>query len=648
MSLLSPPAPGTLDFDSELAGQSPPIQEAARKLRDLLGGYGVEGDLPLRPASLSYRAPEDRVNLKAWAGLIHALPPAEQQKMPSLLRLLGRGAWALGEFQAAQRDFHNLGEALQDPAAKGDAFHHAYLAALERPHLPDAIYELKFALAAAGDRVSPVPLAKFEPEKILSADGFGLLARCRLTGTRDMVCVRTLDAIDLDSTPDELLAAYQRQRTVSHPAVLKIGSAALQDAAPHSLVLMVEYLEGSPLDGYVQRHGSLSVRDAQLIGKQMAEGLAAAHAAGLAHRAVRPANVNVQKLKEGGFRVILGDFGVMPRPDLLRQAQGQTAQLVRTRAGRTLVSALEFAAPEQLGRAAGPSGPASDLYSLGRTLCFALFDTPQPTVRHWQSLPEGLASLLNDCLKEEPAERPSAEEVVRRFEALLPPPAAPAAVPTPATSADAKPPALVTHTAPPPGVAQAFEPKRGAGAPSRRRLTPVEQLRLRLQRLTILYFLIALGVGLVLCLAYVIFFYRPAREPQVMAPVLGRVMLLDQPVADAKITFYPDDREGVIARGATNEKGEFILTSLLPKDGAYAGTYRVTIEKDQGKIRLSPTLPGGDPRNPNQVRFNPLYQIPEVHPLYSSPTQTPLVIVVPKEGFTDLEIRLSLQPSPRR
>ncbi len=94
MSLLAPPAPGTVDHDSELSRQPLAVQEAAKKLRELLAGYDIDGDLPLRPAGLAFRSPEDKKNFKDWCGLVHALPASEQQKLPSLLRLLGRAAWA--------------------------------------------------------------------------------------------------------------------------------------------------------------------------------------------------------------------------------------------------------------------------------------------------------------------------------------------------------------------------------------------------------------------------------------------------------------------------------------------------------------------------------------------------------------------------
>jgi DNA polymerase len=52
-------------------------------------------------------------------------------------------------------------------------------------------------------------------------------------------------------------------------------------------------------------------------------------------------------------------------------------------------------------------GPRSDVYGFGRTMCYALFQTPQPLMRHWRALPPRLAELLESCLEEDPRGRPA-------------------------------------------------------------------------------------------------------------------------------------------------------------------------------------------------------------------------------------------------
>jgi serine/threonine protein kinase len=60
------------------------------------------------------------------------------------------------------------------------------------------------------------------------------------------------------------------------------------------------------------------------------------------------------------------------------------ASLDRTLAGSSIAGTIEYAAPEQMGKLKGVAvGPSSDVYGFGKTCCFALFGTAQPTFQHW-------------------------------------------------------------------------------------------------------------------------------------------------------------------------------------------------------------------------------------------------------------------------
>jgi hypothetical protein len=60
-------------------------------------------------------------------------------------------------------------------------------------------------------------------------------------------------------------------------------------------------------------------------------------------------------------------------------------------------------------------GPYSDVYGFGKTCCYVLFQTTQPVLKHWQSLPGPLADLLSRCMEEKPEDRPRDFEVVLRW-----------------------------------------------------------------------------------------------------------------------------------------------------------------------------------------------------------------------------------------
>jgi DNA polymerase len=138
----------------------------------------------------------------------------------------------------------------------------------------------------------------------------------------------------------------------------------------------------------------------------MASGLQAAHGKGILHRDVKPANLLVRRPTSASepHQVKLIDFGLA-----LRRSGRETmlASAASTITGSSIAGTLEYAAPEQMGKLAGVAvSPASDVYGFARTCCYALFQTPQPLPRHWRSIPTDLADLLENCLEEDPANRP--------------------------------------------------------------------------------------------------------------------------------------------------------------------------------------------------------------------------------------------------
>jgi WD40 repeat protein len=162
------------------------------------------------------------------------------------------------------------------------------------------------------------------------------------------------------------------------------------------------------------------VKDLLAVGRQVAEGLGAAHGKGILHRDVKPANLLVRK-DESGWNVKLIDFGLALRRDADSETVRKMAQ-GGTLVGSSIAGTLDYGAPEQMGRLAGVSvGAYSDIYGFGKTCCLALFKTTQPLPRHWQSVPHDLALLLEQCLEEAPKQRPPDFTVVlKRLSNLCP------------------------------------------------------------------------------------------------------------------------------------------------------------------------------------------------------------------------------------
>jgi tRNA A-37 threonylcarbamoyl transferase component Bud32 len=164
-------------------------------------------------------------------------------------------------------------------------------------------------------------------------------------------------------------ADQQRQRALregriaarlSHPHAISVYDVALEHGQPW---LVMEYLPSRSLAEVLTEDGVLRVDQAAQIGAQVADALAATHAAGIVHRDVKPANILIG---EGGAvegLVKITDFGISHASGDVTLTQ--TGQITGTPA---------FLAPEVAqGR---PMTEASDVFSLGATLYTCLEGTP--------------------------------------------------------------------------------------------------------------------------------------------------------------------------------------------------------------------------------------------------------------------------------
>src|SRR3712207_1768945 len=170
-------------------------------------------------------------------------------------------------------------------------------------------------------------------------------------------------------TADETVIAQQRQRALregriaarlSHPHAITVFDVALEDGAPW---LVMEYLPSRSLAEVLHEDGVLQVDQVAQIGAQVADALAATHAAGIVHRDVKPANVLIGQGDRVEGLVKITDFGIS-------HAHGdvtltQTGQITGTPA---------FLAPE-VAQGHGMT-EASDVFSLGATLYTCLEGQP--------------------------------------------------------------------------------------------------------------------------------------------------------------------------------------------------------------------------------------------------------------------------------
>jgi eukaryotic-like serine/threonine-protein kinase len=209
---------------------------------------------------------------------------------------------------------------------------------------------------------------------------------------------------------------------LSHPNIVAVFDSG-SDAGDHYLVM--EYVAGQSLAELLARQGRLAPRLAAELAVEVCAALAAAHAQGLVHRDVKPANVLVGD--DGQVKVT--DFGIVKA--------AATATLTGT---GTVLGTAAYLSPEQA--QGGPVDARSDLYSLGCVLYELLCGTPpfgsgadSPPVavatRHLHQPPEppsahnpqvdaGLDAVVLTALAKEPAQRyQSAVELQDALERVL-------------------------------------------------------------------------------------------------------------------------------------------------------------------------------------------------------------------------------------
>jgi eukaryotic-like serine/threonine-protein kinase len=269
--------------------------------------------------------------------------------------------------------------------------------------------------AAAGAIVG----GRYELQGAIGHGGMGTVWRATDTLLRRDVAVKevilppTMPQSEKDALCERTLREARAAAALSHPSVVQVYDVVTDANRPW---IVMELLEARSLADMVIDDGPLAPRAVAKIGIAMLGALEVAHAAGVLHRDVKPANVLI--CADG--RCVLTDFGVARLP----------TESNLTTPGMVLGSP-HFISPERA--VGGAFGPPSDLFSLGVTLYTAVeggppfdrgdpFETmravveeaPRPT-----RLAGPLQRVLWGLLDKEPARRWSVEQARTELRELL-------------------------------------------------------------------------------------------------------------------------------------------------------------------------------------------------------------------------------------
>jgi serine/threonine-protein kinase len=257
-------------------------------------------------------------------------------------------------------------------------------------------------------------LGAYEVKGVLGRGGMGIVLKAFDPALNRNVAIKVLSAplANCGAARRRFLREARAAAAVVHLHVVSVFAVVETSGLPF---LVMEYVPGRSLQDRLDRLGPLSLQEVLRIGMQTAAGLAAAHAQGLVHRDVKPANI---LLENGVERVKLTDFG------LARAA----ADAGLTQSG-LVAGTPNYMAPEQ---ARGESTDyRADLFSLGSTLyamCTGIppfraesavavlrrvsDDTPRPIRAINPDIPEWLETIITRLHAKDPAGRyQSAAEV---------------------------------------------------------------------------------------------------------------------------------------------------------------------------------------------------------------------------------------------
>jgi YVTN family beta-propeller protein len=192
---------------------------------------------------------------------------------------------------------------------------------------------------------------RYRLEDLLGSGGMGVVWRATDLHLKRVVAVKHATPGRGERYSESLHREAQHAARVHHPNAVTLFDSVRQGA---ECWLIMEYFESRSLDKILADEHALSPKHVARIGVQIAEALAALHANGIVHRDIKPANILVAE--DGTAK--LTDFGI---------SRWSEATLTQT---GTLAWTPAYGAPEV---AAGkPATPASDVFSLGATLFYAV------------------------------------------------------------------------------------------------------------------------------------------------------------------------------------------------------------------------------------------------------------------------------------
>jgi eukaryotic-like serine/threonine-protein kinase len=326
--------------------------------------------------------------------------------------------------------------------------------------LPHSLADFKTVLSPPQSADEIGRLADFRVLRLLGVGGMAAVFEAEDLRLKRRVALKVLHpAIAAKPGSNErFLREAQSAAALRHEHIVTIHQVGLHQETPF---LVLELLHGETLEDHLARSGRLSVPEIIRIGRELAEGLEAAHARGLLHRDIKPANIWLEGSESSNpltsasrangavavaGRVKILDFGL---------AKLWSAEPEISHAG-IMIGTPQYMAPEQV--AGDAVDPRTDLFSLGcvlyrmatgrgpfggsdllSVLRALACEEPTPVRTLNPYVPAAVSDLIGQLISKSPDQRPaSAQEVVHRLRAIVDDLSAGSGIGAPATGGEEK------------------------------------------------------------------------------------------------------------------------------------------------------------------------------------------------------------------
>jgi serine/threonine protein kinase len=192
----------------------------------------------------------------------------------------------------------------------------------------------------------------------IASGGMGTVYRAEQISLKREVAIKMIRSPDRDGAVQRFLQEASITAQFKHPNTVRIYDFGHSKTA--GMYLVMELIDGLPLQEYVSQKGALRSDQVLLIAKQLCGALSEAHRKKIVHRDIKPSNILLVEEPDSGLQAKLIDFGV--GKDLETSSELSHDGMI--------VGSPMYMSPEQV--TCSVVDDRSDLYSLGLSLYFAL------------------------------------------------------------------------------------------------------------------------------------------------------------------------------------------------------------------------------------------------------------------------------------